>query len=158
MTYSEKLNILVKNTIEQYSSSLEVITYAKYYDRIAYYNKKYKNKVDLFFTDNNIEQNNFFSGLGKIQVLEMLKKLESNTTNILYNFQKHFVTEKLLDERLYNKYSESKVLDTKTIDNIRYFLFNNSNSNDMLTLEEQNAVLKDYHQIDVSMKKIKVVE
>lgn len=156
MSYSEKLNTLVKDTIEYYSTLEEVTQYSKYYINLEYYNKLYKNKVDLFFTENNIEQSKFFYGLNKFNIIPMLKKLEGNTSNILYNFAKYFITEQAIDQRFsYN--SNRPILDDNMINDIRYWLFNNSYNSDMLSLEEQNIKMTNYVHFNAGMKKIKTV-
>jgi hypothetical protein len=157
MTYSEKLNILVKNTIEYYSTCQEVTAYKKYYDNFDYYNNLYKNKVDLFFTENNINQSDFYEGLNKIYNIPMLEKLKDNTHNIILNFAKYWITEESLNKRLENQYAGVNILDTEKLNYIRIWLFNNDYNSNMLTLEEQNNLMTNYIHFNAGMKKIKTV-
>jgi len=157
MTYSEKLNILVKNTIEDYSNCEEVTTYKKYYDNMQYYNTKYLKKVDLFFTENTIDQSLFFEGLEKYRIIPMLEKLKDNTQNIILNFEKYWLELNRIDKRFLNVYGTLPMLNKDMLYSVRSWLFDNNYGNDMLTLEEQNDKMKKYIHFDASMKKIKTV-
>lgn len=120
MTYSQKLNILVKNTIEIYSN---------------------------------------FEGLEKFRIIPMLKKLEDNTNNIIFNFEKYFLENYRIDFRFKNQFGGSSPrLTTDMIDDIRIWLFDNDYNKDMLTLEEQNIHMKNYIHFDASMKKVITVK
>ena len=158
MKYSEKLNILVRNTLEEYSKCAAITLYKKYYDKIDYYNKKYKGKVNSFFTDNDIDQKLFCEGMIDLQVILMLEKLKDNTKNILVNVEKYWLEEDVIDKRLENKFDNKPNLGSYMINHIRMWLFDNSYSHEMLSLEEQNTLMKNYIHFDASMKKIKATE
>jgi len=158
MTYSEKLNILVKNTIESYKTSEELTTYKKYYDNSEYYNNLYRGKIDLFFTENNINIKLFCEGMNKVNIIPMLEKLQDHTQNIIANFEKYWLESFRIEKRFENIYGGANpILGTDIIDNIRIWLFNNSYKNEMLTLEQQNTLMKNYIHFDASMKRIKSV-
>jgi len=157
MRYSEKLNILVKNTIESYSKCEGITLYKKYYDNINYFSDKYRGKSERFFVDNNINKEVFFNGLENYRIIPMLEQLNDNPTNILDNFSKYRIKETDIDKGLESRYNIAPKLGDRMIDDIRYWLFDNSYGHKMLSLKEQNLLMKNYIRFDMSMKTIKNV-
>jgi hypothetical protein len=157
-TYKNNMEHLRVNTIERYKQDIKnhesfIIDYLANKD---YYNKKYTNKINEFFSDNNINQENFFELLNKYRNIKMLEKL--NIDNIIYNFKKYWITERDIQERINRHYGDYKpIFTTNMLNNIRHYLFNNNYDNDMLILERQNNLLHNYIHFDAGMKRIKAV-
>jgi hypothetical protein len=152
--YKAGMEQLRINTIEAYTKDIQ--EYKQYVTNIDYYNNLYKNKVNHFFTDNNIDQNKFFKQTEKYNIIQMLQKL--NVSNIILNFKKYWITEQKLNDRMNGHYGGFKPTFSRDMINyIRIWLFDNSYKSNMLALEEQNELMTNYIHFNAGMKRIKAI-
>lgn len=115
-----------------------------YYQNMEETNEHYKNNSETFFDDIGINKEHFFEGLSYYRLLDVANKIKNDVGNVHNTVIGMFINP---------EGNEYPIKVKSWLYNFKYFCYDNVGN--LLSLEEQNNLLKNYPHFDASTKRPK---